>query len=152
MSYIEVSNVMFRGQLRGATGQARFKLTAKAVNAVDTINIAGNQVTYNFFFRYSSIAVAQGGVMLSGNINVPDNNAWIEIIAFGHGASALQVNGATRPNRNRRGPSFELLPFVEIIPLAKGVHNVRLISGFTGTSVKGYIFCRYIRNTGLANT
>jgi len=152
MAYIEVSDVMFRGELRGATGQARFKLTAKAIDAVDTVNIAGNQVTYNFYFRYSSIAVSAGGVMLSGTIDVPDNNAWVEIIAYGHGASAVQVNGVTRPNRNRRGPSFELLPFVEIIPLAKGTHTVRLISSFTGTSANGYIFCRYIRNTGLANT
>lgn len=152
MAYIEVSDVLFRGELRGATGQARFKLTAEAINAVDTVNIAGNQVTYNFYFRYSGIAVSNGGVMLTGTINVPDNNAWVEVIAYGHGASAVQVNGVTRPNRNRRGPSYELLPFVEVIPLAKGTHTVRLISGFTGTSSKGYIFCRYIRNTGLANT
>lgn len=146
-----MTDVLFRGELRGASGTAKFKLTANAINAVDTVNIAGNQVTYNFFFRYSSIAVTAGAYSLQATISVPDDAAWVEIICYGEGASGIYVDGVLRPNRNRRGPSYALLPFIEVIALAKGTHTVKMMSGVTGTSAEGYIFCRYIRRTGADN-
>lgn len=151
MAYIELSDVLFRGELRGARGRAKFKLTADSIDAVDTINIAGNQITYSFYFRYSGVAAAAGYPLLTGIIDVPDNEAWIEIIAYGYGASYVTVDGGGRVNRNGRSPGYELLPFVEVVPLKKGTHTVSLISGFNGTSPSGFIFCRYIRNTGRDN-
>lgn len=42
---MEMSNATFRGALSGATGTFSGTLTASAINAVNTINIAGNAVT-----------------------------------------------------------------------------------------------------------
>lgn len=151
MAFIELTDVLFRGELRGANGRARFKLTAKALNAVDTLNIAGNQITYSFYFRHSSKAVTAGAASLTGIIDVPDSSAWIEVIAYGDRARSVVVDGVTRPNYNRRSPSLYLMPFTEMIKLNKGTHSISLISDFTGTSASGYIFCRYIRNTGSSN-
>lgn len=152
MSFIEVSDAMFRGELRGANGVAKFKLTAEAIDAVDTINVAGGQVTFSYYFSYGSKSVTSGGESLVATIDVPDSSAFIEIISYGHGASSVRVNGVDRLNRNLRSPSFECLPFVEVVELPKGIHTISLISGFTGTSSFGYILCRYIRRTGLDNT
>lgn len=152
MAYIELSHVLFRGQLVGVTGQARFKLTANAINAVDTVNIAGNEVTFSFYFRTGSKSVAAGNAIVSGSINVPDNAAYVEVVCYAHRGATVYVDGVARPNRNRRGPGSKLLPFVEILPLTKGVHSISVIAGSTGTSADGYIFCRYIRRTGLDNS
>lgn len=151
MSYIELGNVMFRGELRGATGQAKFKLLAQAIDAVDTVNIAGNQVTYSTYASYTSKSTSVGAQLLNVSINVPDTNTYVEFIAYGSGASSVRIDGVGRPNRNRRGPGYKLLPFVEILPMAAGNHTVQLISGINGTSTDGYIFCRYIRRTGTDN-
>jgi hypothetical protein len=151
MSYIELGDVVFRGELQGATGQARFKLTGKTINAVDTVHIAGNQVTYSFYFRHFGVGVSPGSEALRGVIDVVDTNVFIEIIAYGEGASNVVVDGVVRPNRNRRAPAYKLLPFVEILPMAPGRHTIQLFSAKSGVSSEGYIMCRYIRRTGSNN-
>lgn len=147
MAYIELSDTMFRGTLKGARGKARFKLTAKAINAIDTVNINYNMVTYDYNIKYSTPSQSAGSVLVTAGINVPDEEAWVEIIAYGAGAGSVRVNGNTMPNRNLRGPGQKLLPFVSMVKLPKGKHTVQLISAASGAS-SGFIMCRYIRKTG----
>lgn len=142
-SYAEFGNAFFRGKLNGATGVARFKLTAQALYAVDTINIGPHQITYSFFFRYAS---AGPGTYISALIDVPDNDVHVEFVAYGAGAIAFYVDGVARPNYARKGCHRSLLPHIEVIPLSPGQHTVALAG--PGASSDGYIFCRYIRRTG----
>ncbi len=151
MAYIELSDVLFRGELRGATGTARFKLTANAVNAVDTLHIAGNQVTYSTYLRWWGGPITNGSTMFSHVVSIPDDDTFVEVIAYANNASYVTVDGVRRQNRNRRGPNLRSLPYVEIIPLTKGTHTITLISGVTRSSTDGYILCRYIRRTGSSN-
>lgn len=152
MAFIELSDILFRGQLRGATGQARFKLTTKALNAVDTLNIAGNQVTYSTYIRWYGGAITNGWGMFTHWFDVPDGGAYVEIVAYAQNAGTVSVDGAIRPNRNRRGPGFKCLPFVEILPLSPGQHFVQMIAALSGSSSGGFVLCRYIRPTGSSNT
>lgn len=147
MSYAELSNVMFRGHLRGANGSAKFKLTADAINAVDTLNINFNQVTYDRLITYERPYQSAGSVLATLSMVIPDEGAWVEIVAQGSGAGAVYVDGVVRRNRNRRSPNQALLPFVELVQLSKGNHVVSMTSSASGYSA-GLIFCRYIRNTG----
>lgn len=147
MSYVELDNVMFRGTLKGATGKAKFKLTAQAIDAVDSVNINYDQVTYNKLFTYERANQTSGSTLVTAILQIPDDEAWVEIIAYGDRASYVSVNGVGRLNRNRRGPENKYLPYVEMVSLTKGTHTVRLVSGSSGYS-KGLILCRYIRKTG----
>ena len=147
MAYLELGNVMFRGDLKAATGEAKFRLTAKAINAVDTVNIGNDQVTYNKHINFNVSNVSAGQVIATLPIDIPDSNAWMEIIAYASRGSTVSVDGQAQLNRNRRGPSTELLPFITVIPLNKGAHTIRIIAGSAG-STKGYIVARYIRTTG----
>lgn len=147
MSFVELSNVMFRGELKGANGEARFKLTADAVNAVDTLNINFNQVTYNKVITYSRASQSAGSTLALLELDVPDTAAWIEIVAYGSRAGNVLVDGVIKPNRNRRAPDQRLLPFVELVSLSKGLHTVSMRSSSSGSS-SGVLLCRYIRNTG----
>lgn len=147
MSYVELDNVMFRGTLKGATGKAKFKLTAQAINAVDSVNINYDQVTYNKLFTYERASQSSGSTLVTASLQIPDAQAWVEIIAYGDRAAYVTIDGARRLNRNRRGPGSKFLPYVEMVSLTKGTHTVRLVSGSSGYS-KGLILCRYIRKTG----
>ena len=147
MAYIELGNVMFRGNLRAATGEARFRLTANAINAVDTVNIGNDQVTYNKQITFNIGYVSAGHVIASLPIYIPDSSAWMEITAYASRGSIVSVDGHAQINRNRRGPSTELLPFTTVIPLNIGYHIIHIISGSSG-STNGYILARYIRTTG----
>ena len=147
MAYIEIGNVMFRGDLKAATGVAQFRLTAKAINAVDTVNIGNDQVTYNKHINFNIGHVSAGKVIATLPIDIPDSDAWMEIIAYATRGATVSVDGKAQLNRNRRGPSTELLPFITVIPLSKGAHTIRIIAGSAG-STNGYILARYIRTTG----
>ena len=147
MAYIEIGNVMFRGDLKAATGVARFRLTAKAINAVDTVNIGSNQVTYTKHINFNVSKVSSGKVIASLTVDVPDSSSWMEIIAYSSRGATVSVDGKAQLNRNRRRPSTELLPFITVMSLSKGSHTIRIIAGSAG-SAKGYILARYIRTTG----
>ena len=147
MAYFELDSVLFRGELKGATGVAKFRLTSKAINAVDTVNIGNDQVTYNKHINFNVSNVSAGQVIATLPIDIPDSNAWMEINAYASRGSTVSVDGQAQLNRNRRGPSTELLPFITVIPLNKGAHTIRIIAGSAG-STKGYIVARYIRTTG----
>ncbi len=151
MSSIEISNTLFRGELRGATGQAKFKLTAQAINAVDTINVAGNQITYSYYFILPGGATSIGATQHTMVIDIPDDGAVMEFVVYCHGMSTVYIDGGARPNRNLRSPGSAILPYVEIVGLTKGVHYLQLVSGLNGTSAGGRVLCRYLRRTGLDN-
>lgn len=147
MAFIEIGNVMFRGDLKAATGEAKFRLTANAINAIDTVNIGHNQVTYNKHINFNIGYVSAGQVIATLPIDVPDSSSWMEIIAYASRGSTVSVDGYAQINRNRRGPSTVLLPFITVIPLSIGPHTIRIIAGSAG-STSGYILARYIRTTG----
>ena len=147
MAYIELGNVMFRGDLKAATGEAKFRLTANAINAIDTVNIGHNQVTYNKHINFYVGYVSAGHVIATLPIDVPDSSSWMEIIAYASRGSVVSIDGYGQINRNRRGPSTELLPFITVIPLSRGYHTISIIAGSAG-STSGYILARYIRTTG----
>lgn len=149
-SYAEFGNAFFRGQLKGATGEARFKLTADAVNAVNTVNIAGNQLTYNFGFRYADRQVANGQSLISAVIDVIDTEVYIEFMAYGRNAKGILIDGSSRPVRGVNRFTSRMMPYGEIMYMAPGQHTVSLI-GNGGYSAEGWIFCRYIRRTGSEN-
>lgn len=147
MAYFELDSVLFRGELKGATGVAQFRLTSKAINAVDTVNIGNDQVTYNKYINFNIGWVGSGAVIQTLNLNVPDATAWVEVTAYASRASTVRIDGSNQINRNRRSPNTKLLPFVALVKLNRGSHTVQLISGSAG-STEGYIIARYIRETG----
>lgn len=148
MSYVELGNTAFRGELRGATGFFKGTLTAQAVNAVDTVNIAAGQITYSTLASYYNQPTSNGATVLSTVINVPDALAFVELQVFGHGAVAVYVDGVQRLPTSMGRPGNRLVPFSEMILLAGGQHTIQLISGINGVSVHGYIHVQYIRSTG----
>lgn len=146
VNYAEFGNAFFRGRLKGATGEARFKLTADTINAVDTVNIRGGAVTYNFYQTYANV---QSTVPLNMNIEVLDDGVYLEFIAYGHGCLRLVVDGVVRPRYNGKAVNHPCLPHNEVLPMAKGFHNVYLTHQGNVPSAEGFIFVRYIRPTGL---
>lgn len=162
-NYAEFGNAFFRGRLKGAKGTARFKLTARSINAVDTVNIKGQAVTWNFFSRYDNYVGAPGQsgyTYLSMQVDVLDDGVFIELICFAQqpvnedGFSeyepTIYVDGVARPGYAARNARSRIYPFNEVLPMSKGIHTVS-IRGSYQTSAEGYIFCRYIRPTGSAS-
>lgn len=151
MSLLEVGNAFFRGELRGATGNMKLKLTADAIDVIDTLNFQGQAVTFNYTFQANGV-YAPGNSLVSGTIYVPDTNVYIEIVASAEGGSVVYINGGARTNRNLRGPGGRILPFVELIPVAPGYYTIDVRSGSVGTTPSwAYINVRYIRRTGFDN-
>lgn len=148
MSYIEIGSCAFRGELRGATGFFKGRLTADAVNAVDTVNIAGGQITYATLASYVNQPTSVGANLIVANINVPDALAFIEIQAFGHGATQVFLDGVLRLPTSMGTPGTQLVPFSELVLLAGGPHQIILRSGMNGVSAQGYVHVQYIRATG----
>lgn len=147
MAFIELGNTMFRGTLRGATGVARFKLTVDAINAVDTVNIGSNQVTYSKHIVFSGYSRGAGSTIASLLIDIPDDVAWVEVVSYCNRASTVSINGSALPNRNKRHPDSRLFPAVNLIKLTKGTHIFRVLTNSSG-QCEGYAICRYIRITG----
>lgn len=147
MAFIELGNTMFRGTLRGATGIARFKLTADAINAVDTVNIGGNVVTYSKHIVFSGESKNVGGTIALLPLDIPDDIAWVEIVSHCTRATTISMDGAALPVRNRRSMDSRLFPAVNLIKLPKGTHTVMVVANSVG-QYEGYVICRYIRITG----
>jgi len=148
MSFIELDSVLFRGELKGAKGTAKFRLTAQAIDAVDTVNIGNGQCTYDFKTQFG-VSHAAGVALFTAVLDIPDATAWVEIIAYATRAVSIYVDSAKQPIRNRRPPNSRLLPSVSLHNLSQGTHTVQIFSGSAGWS-DGYIMCRYIRTTGVA--
>lgn len=143
--YAEFGNAFFRGRLKGATGEARFKLIADTINAVDTVNIAGQSVTFSVTTKYENKI---GPEFLRAVINVPDDNVYLEFICYGVGVTGFLLDGVARGNFNQRSLTSRTNPYNEIIAVSKGDHTVQLIGAANTMSSSGFVFCRYIRKTG----
>ena len=146
MSSIELTNVLFRGRREGATGQAKFKLTAKSIDAVDTLNLKNGHVTYSYLYSYTNLATTSFTV----NLPIQDSNVYCEIIAYGEGMTNVYVNGNNQLLRMGRHPSHRPCPFCTIVGFGPGTHTVALARS-TADSASGFIFARYIRRTGSDN-
>lgn len=163
MSYIEMGNVLFRGELRGARGRIKGKLTANAVNVIDTIHIADGQITFSVFSAYYNRQITPNAVVHSIQVDIPDAQGFVEVTAFcDYGASAsantstnsayVRIDGGMRIGTNGSRPWLQVFPFNETVALARGVHTIEIVSGnHSLLSGKGYILARYIRATGSAN-
>uniref|UniRef100_A0AAU6W0N7 Uncharacterized protein n=1 Tax=Pseudomonas phage Nican01 TaxID=3138540 RepID=A0AAU6W0N7_9CAUD len=144
-NYAEFGNAFFRGRLKGATGEARFKLTADTINAVNTVNIKGAAVTYNFYQKYVNVQSTQP---LSVIVDVWDDGVFIELLVYGQGCQAVFVDGVRRPRYNGKAVNHPCLPHNEILQMAKGQHTVTLTHLGNVASTDGFIFVKYIRPTG----
>lgn len=151
MAYIELGNVCFRGQLLGATGTFSGSLTADAIDAVDTVNIKGGAVTYSLFTRYTNKSVTKDIALLNMTVNIPDTNAYVEVLAQADRGGGVYIDEVLRPIRNFRTSANLAFPFIETILLPKGVHEIKVLAASTGVSSYGLLSCRYIRRTGSAN-
>lgn len=144
-NYAEFGNAFFRGRLKGATGEARFKLVADTINAVSTVNIAKQAVTFSFYRQYAN---ALSTTYCELAIDVPDDGEiWLEFICYGVNATQFFFDGGLRGTFNQRRLSSETNPYNELIRVTKGQH-VAVLKGAAASSAEGYIFCRYIRKTG----
>lgn len=161
MSYIELGNVMFRGEIRGAKGTIHGKLTAKAVNAADTLNFKDGQITYSVFSNYvNRTAPAKGDPLFSIVVNIPDTNGgFVEITAHAANCGGLvYIDGTERIGTSGSHSLYKINPYNELVSLAQGNHTIEIRSNndpydnaYTGLSSEGYILVRYIRATGSAN-
>lgn len=167
-NYAEFGNAFFRGRLKGATGTARFKLTAGSVNAVDTINIAGRAVTYDWITIFGQSTAQSGEVLYETVIDVIDDGVYIEFLCYSDTKAIMQdgsqsvlaycrqvwIDDVQEPVFMGRDPAFKACPFNTVKPLARGQHKIQIRAYAyspqvdTSTSKEGYIFCRYIRRTG----
>lgn len=170
-NYAEFGNAFFRGRLKGASGEARFKLSANSVNAVDTINIAGRAVTYDWIVQFGPASADYGGVLYQTVIDVVDDGVYIEFLCYSHckptlldGSVAIRpfgrmirIDGVEQPIFMGRDAAFKACPFNSVVPLARGQHTIQIMSSRipristdidSRYSAEGYIFCRYIRRTG----
>lgn len=147
-NYAEFGNAFFRGRLKGATGEARFKLVADTINAVSTVNIAKQAVTFSFYKKYTD---AIGTTYCELIIDVPDEDevygVWLEFICYGANATQFFFDGGIRGTFNQRRLGSKTNPYNELIRVTKGQH-VAVLKGAAASSAEGYIFCRYIRKTG----
>ncbi|WP_062269501.1 hypothetical protein [Endozoicomonas arenosclerae] len=152
MSYFEMDSVLFRGQLKGATGQAKFKLTSDAIEAVDTVNIEGGAVTYSTYsYVYPNRSFSQGEHVVSSVIQVPEG-AWTEWFAACSGTkSSLYINGGLQPRliSFKQGQGLGS-PLSGLVNLGAGQHTLALHTASAGHNHNAYILVRYIRNTGTA--
>lgn len=150
MSYLELRNTMFRGTLRAATGQTQFKLTAEAINAVDTVNIGDGAVTYNTFV-YTPINrnVSNGTELTRAYINIPEGTYIEYFVASDTAAVKLYVDGVLQPTlvqfRTGRGLG---VPLAGVLPLSVGVHTLVLQANQSAYCGVAYIVVRYYRSTG----
>lgn len=168
-NYAEFGNAFFRGRLKGATGTARFKLTAGSVNAVDTINIAGKAVTYDWLIQFGASSGNNGDVLYQTVIDVIDDGVYIEFLVYcdtrtilldgsyqplGYNRS-FWIDGVMQPNYVGHDPGFKICPYNAVVPLARGQHVLQIRANQRSNgqlpspnSTDAYIFCRYIRRTG----
>ena len=165
MSYAELGSAIFRGELQGATGEAKFKLTADAINAVDAINIKNGAVTYNIWAITGPRLVNKNELMLSLNVNIIEAYAYIEVHCYCMVSTFLWLDGSPLKLNNKRGHNGGIMSPAQILKLNNGMHTLSLYSDADyipfdtvawtyplrcrGTS---YIVARYIRETGLSWT
>jgi hypothetical protein len=82
----------FSGGLLAATGTFSGSLTAQAINAVDTLNVAGNAI--------SSVVTASAGNSVSVQITVPDVAAGQPVLLLGNSLASINYGATHRFLRN----------------------------------------------------
>jgi len=148
MSFVEFGSVMFRGDLVAATGVFKGRFTVEAIDAVDTINIKTNQITFQERAAHSGKSVTSGQPALSFNFVMPDSWKKVEIVAYGSLCNGLRLDGVTIPIRSGVTGLVQFRPLVALVDVDAGSHTIDLMANSTGWSDSGYILVRYIRETG----
>ena len=148
MSYFEIGNVLYRGALNAATGSARFKLTADAINAVDTINIASGEVVYFRYLYYNSPrTVYANSPAMTLQIEPDRGVTFLEISAFMDVGKHVDVGGVPLPARYRSALTNPICSYVSNYRISAPT-SVRVIAASTTTSYQGWLAVRYIKETG----
>jgi hypothetical protein len=146
MATFEAHSTLFRGELKGATGDVAFKLTADAIDAVDTVNFQGNAITYKVYTKYSK-TIGNNATFLTINFNVPEAAA-IEILVHAPGMAFYRIDGVAQSRWGFLGTDA-LIPwrhtFYDISP---GNHTLKLVAGSQAGPSSGYVLISYIRPTG----
>lgn len=146
MAFIEVGDVVFRGELAAANGVAKFKLNAGAINAVDTVNIAGSSVAYAVYGVVSGLATTAGVVYYTLGFTVPEA-AFVEITAYSNNCSQVQIDGVAVTDLRQEYPTSPLFPLTRLVSLSAGYHTLKIKAATTGTgSVRSAV--KYYRETG----
>ena len=145
MSFLELGATMFRGELKAATGVVKFHLSAAAIDAVDTLNIAGGSVSYSQFFTFS-LPATSGQVFGRYNANIQDDEAFLEVVVYSNRLANVYVSGVLQ-NRHNANRNLSIFPVIVVVPLPRGIHEVALTANSSGTA-NGWINLRYIRRTG----
>lgn len=155
----------FGGSLRAASGTFSGALTADAVNAVRTINIAGNSVTVTGIGNYpSGLTISQqSGAQTTASINMPaGGHVLIDIFIFdgtdvGDAYGAIYLNGKEirrLPDRNYRvlnpemqGPATTQFSFTHAVAVPPGTTTVTYDQRPFGT--RGTAFAVTLSITGI---
>ena len=144
-AYTEFASTMFRGTLSAATGTVKFVLSAAAINAVNTINIANGSVTYSQFYSFSA-NVTHNHTLFTASGFVHDSLAMLELMTYSNRLGGIYVNGQGQ-NRHNAVRNVEPFPVIVVIPMSRGHYNVRLTANSSGHA-RGWLKMRYIRRTG----
>lgn len=152
----EMRNAIFRGELSGAGGTARFQLTAGAVDAVDAVNIANLAVTFEYVVGYWEV-VPTLTAFAPLSVVVPDDGVLLEILAPNHNIGyewELWVDGVVQTKHNQRGStSWYCSPpiWYVYVPTARTVVLTLANHSLTSQGHYGFLIARYIRLTGTDN-
>lgn len=149
MGYAEFSHALFRGELAGATGTADFKLTADAVDVVDTINIKNGSVAYQMAFRFAGNSSTNGGVIFQAAIPVHDKSVILEVSGYSNRAAHIAINGRVQSRFNANA-NIPFIPLITSDAVPVGTTTVQIIGNSPGLA-SGWLIVRYIRKTGGEN-
>ena len=152
----EMRNAIFRGELSGAGGTARFQLTADAVNAVDAVNINDLAVSFQYVVGFWETVPASTvwGTLV---VPVPDNNVLLEVVVPTHNTGSewdVYANGVLQTRYNTRG-GYSYFPSPGLwyiqVPWATTITIQLWNKSASAQDHFGFVVARYMRLTGSDN-
>lgn len=157
MSYVEMGSAIFRGNLAGATGDVRFKLTAEAIDAVDTINIQNGSVTsYVVVVKNTAEMVDKDGTYMFVNVMGDSDDDCIDLYAYVDSKNKdmkIFHNGKKILDRSQKYKiNDRFFKFRAVIRSVVGENVIAIVNkGATQDMASGgFILAGYIRETGAA--
>ncbi|MCW7556481.1 hypothetical protein NX722_28365 [Endozoicomonas gorgoniicola] len=140
MSYVEFSNVMFRGKLAAATGEAQFKVIGDKFRA-ETFNIEHGAVSYSQYIEAIPVSKTYGSVLLDYRFNIR-RDSYVEFIASTVGGCIyLVVDGVRLPdfvNWSMGNGCFS--PLVLTRFLSAGDHRVQVIARYADFMDRSHMY------------
>lgn len=155
MPYLELGSVLFRGNLKGATGRAQFKLSADSIDAVDRINIKGGEITsYVIAANANPVIVDPGNEYLAAVINSNSASNLVDICGYmdaGNNKCYLKFNDNVLSDRSRKNEiNNDLFRCRAFYKAQVGDNRVSIVNyGIAPVTIyKGFLMAGYLRRTG----